>query len=314
MENPDDCASKLLTDTEWQVYYSHEHGNLVDLFYTPALSSSCKYQRVTGYFTANALAMASKGLLGLIRNQGTMQLIVGCTLGDAEIEQIDAGYKLRDVLATTMAAQLGLATDDETMREKIGWLSWMVAKDLLDVKLAVPKDENGHYVSGLGIYHAKAGIMTDTGGNQLVFTGSINETKAAWKNNWESFSVSCSWRGEWDAKRVDSTVDEFGNLWQGNAKSAKIVDFPEAVRDKLFQFMPKDDSFLNQPSAVKPICTPGNEVDQNPEIDEPSAVDSTDEVPDDLTLEERRQAAWQAIVDAPNKPDGEMVAVITSTV
>jgi SNF2 family DNA or RNA helicase len=330
-------APKLLTGTEWQAYYSHEDGNLVDLFFTPALTASCLYQRVTGYFSANVLAMASRGLLELLRNQGRMQLIVGCTLGTAEIEQIDAGYKLRDVLSTTMATQLGLAMDDETLRERIGWLSWMVAKNLLDVKLAVPKDEYGRYVPGLGLYHAKAGILTDSTGNRLVFTGSINETRAAWKHNWESFSVSCSWRGEWDAKRVGMAVEEFARLWNGQAKSAEVVDFPQAAREELFQFLPKDDSFLNPKETDQPACTrtctspkttpeaikipvpedkpalPASEQTATEIVPAPAAG-LVAEIIDEPTSEEKRRNVWETILHAPKQPDGALVAVRTSTV
>ena len=321
MEN---IVARKLRDKAWQAYYSHEDGNLLNLFFAPALASSCLYQRVTGYFSAKVLAMASRGLLALIRNQGRMQLIVGCTLNDAEIKQIDAGYKLREVLSTAMAEQLGLAMDDESMRERIGWLSWMVAKKLLDVKLAVPKDEQGRYVPGLGLYHAKAGILTDSAGDRLAFTGSINETEAAWKLNWESFTVSCSWRGEWDAKRVDMAVQDFEKLWNGQAKSAEVVDFPTAVRDKLFQFLPKDDTFLHPQGNDHPHSATK---DDNPECDredgaseavEPEAVEvqaeAEESLADELTSEEKRRKAWKAVIDAPKQENGALVAIRTSTV
>ena len=309
-------SPKKLKDSEWQAYYSHEDGNLVDLFFAPALASSCLYQRVTGYFSAKVLAMASRGLLELIRNQGRMQLIVGCTLNDAEIEQIDAGYKLREVLSTTMAEQLGFAMDDTSMRERIGWLSWMVAKNLLDVKLAVPKDKQGRYVPGLGLYHAKAGILTDTVGDRLVFTGSINETEAAWKLNWESFTVSCSWRGEWDAKRVDMAVEEFERLWNGQAKSAEVVDFPKAVREKLFQFLPKDDSFLypqveDQPPCKTKVAEPEPAEHENADAQEEK---EEDDLAGELTIEEKRRKVWKEIIDAPKQKSGVLVAIRTSTV
>ena len=49
--------------------------DLVRDFYIPTLQKSTVYQRRTGYFNSRALAMASRGLSGLLRNGGHMQLI-----------------------------------------------------------------------------------------------------------------------------------------------------------------------------------------------------------------------------------------------
>jgi len=70
----------LLTETKWKFRYSHEDGDLVERFYNPALACAVEYCRTTGYFTADALALAARGLAGPFPNEGRMRLIVGCTL------------------------------------------------------------------------------------------------------------------------------------------------------------------------------------------------------------------------------------------
>jgi hypothetical protein len=70
----------LLTETRWKFRYSHEDGDLVELFYNPALACAVEYCRTTGYFSADALALAARGLAGLFANEGRMRLVVGCTL------------------------------------------------------------------------------------------------------------------------------------------------------------------------------------------------------------------------------------------
>ena len=42
-------------------------------------------------------------------------------------------------------------------------------------------------------YHTKFGIFTDTNGDRLAFSGSINEPETAWTKNYESFLVVFSW-------------------------------------------------------------------------------------------------------------------------
>ena len=91
------------------------------------------------------------------------------------------------------------------------------------MKIAIPLDEHGEMRAGLGLYHAKAGVIEDDHGDKLVFKGSINETPAGWLNNCESFDVSCSWRGEWDELKVKKTEWEFAKLWSGKARSAARV-------------------------------------------------------------------------------------------
>lgn len=81
----------LLTDREWKTKYTPEDGDLVTLFYVPALECGVRYERTTGYFSASALAVAARGIEGLIRNNGRMRLIVGCTLDAPEVAAIERG-------------------------------------------------------------------------------------------------------------------------------------------------------------------------------------------------------------------------------
>ena len=70
----------LLSEFEWRTSYRHEDGDLIELFYNPALACAVQYDRMTGYFSADALALAARGIAALINNDGRMRLIVGCTL------------------------------------------------------------------------------------------------------------------------------------------------------------------------------------------------------------------------------------------
>jgi hypothetical protein len=85
----------LLTETKWKFRYSHEDGDLVERFYNPALKCAVEYCRTTGYFTADALALAARGLAGLFADEGRMRLVVGCTLNPDEQLAIEQGYDLR---------------------------------------------------------------------------------------------------------------------------------------------------------------------------------------------------------------------------
>ena len=85
----------MLRNRTWRLKYTPDDGNLVKLFYVPALEDAKRYDRLTGYFNARALALAARGIEGLVRNNGRMRLVVGCTLGSTEIEAIEKGEELR---------------------------------------------------------------------------------------------------------------------------------------------------------------------------------------------------------------------------
>ena len=115
----------------------------------------------------------------------------------------------------------------------------MIAQGHLDVKVAIP-------VGSSGIYHEKVGIITDEGGNRIAFSGSVNETAGGWLNNRESFKVHRSWR---EPEFVDYDVDAFDKFWDpaGNPKTIRVYEFPEAARQKLLDFLPKDDRASTSP-------------------------------------------------------------------
>ena len=60
----------LLCDREWKLKYTPDDGDLVAIFYIPALECATRYDRLTGYFRARALALAARGIEGLVRNSG----------------------------------------------------------------------------------------------------------------------------------------------------------------------------------------------------------------------------------------------------
>jgi SNF2 family DNA or RNA helicase len=235
-----------LTDREWRTSYRHEDGDLIELFYNPALACAVQYDRMTGYFSADALALASRGIAALIDNDGRMRLIVGCTLQQPERDAIGEGYDWRARLEAHLLAA-DWTPPDKAAGRGLEMLAWMVAQGHLDVKVAVPVDPDGRPAHAPGLYHEKVGILTDGEGNRLSFSGSINETAGGWVNNRESFHVHCGWFGGRETDHLEDEVDAFALLWEGRARSVKVFDFPEAAKRKLLEFLPSDDRFVSPP-------------------------------------------------------------------
>lgn len=293
----------LLTDYDWRTKYDPDEGTLIAQFYLTALASAQRYDRTTGYFSATALAIAARGIEGLVLNAGRMRMVVGCTLGQSEVDAIEQGQSLKDTVAG-MLLTMPLVGSSKGEKEALELLAWMVAKGHLEIKVAVPCDENRNPVTSRAIFHEKAGVMEDKTGNRLAFAGSINETAYGWLHNWESFHVFCDWDG--GTKHVDAEERSFAQLWADKSKRAKVLDVPAAVREDLLRFMPIDDQ---EPERLKRARAEG----PAPEVTDTEGTKPVPASPQ-AGVEETRTQVWNTIWGAPQWPGGERIAEATSAV
>ena len=228
----------MLGDRTWRLKYTPDDGDLVTLFYVPALEEAERYDRLTGYFNARALTLAARGIEGLVRNGGRMRLVVGCTLEPPEIEAIATGEQLRDLVERHLTT-LPLAPPDPASSEALELMAWMIGRGHLEVRVAVPCDANRKPIPADGIFHEKAGIIEDRGGDTIAWNGSLNETAAGWQHNWESINVYTSWGTE--PQRVTQEEANFARIWANQAHRVIVLDVPDAVRRNLMRFMPESD-------------------------------------------------------------------------
>jgi superfamily II DNA or RNA helicase len=301
----------LLRDTAWRLKYTPDDGDLVRLFYVPALRSATRYDRLTGYFSARALALAARGVEGLIVNNGRMRLIVGCTLGEEEVAAIERGESLRDAVERTLIKMPILSADPRTI-DALELVAWMVANGFLDVKLAVPCDLDRRPVRDDSIFHEKTGIIEDKTGDRLAFNGSINETEFGWTRNWESFNAFTSWN---DGPRVDGEEASFAKLWADRALRAITLDVPAALREQLLTFLPDPEKLPKRlaehdddQSALSSDRKSSRGTDPK---DEPIAAAPVPSV----SVDEERQAIWEKIANAAvQSVGGDRVGEATSAV
>ena len=266
----------VLSDHTWQFKYTPEVGDLIRVFYIPALEDAQRYDRLTGYFNAGALALAARGIEGLVRNDGRMRLIVGCTLGTKEIGAITQGEALRKQVERHLL-DLPLAPVDSAAVDALELLAWMVAHGHLDVKVAVPCNKNRQPADDTAIFHEKAGIIEDRAGHKIAWTGSLNETAAGWQGNWESIQVFTSWGPE--PGRVTNEEQSFERLWSDRSPKAIVLEIPEAVRQDLLRFLPDE----GLPSRLRPKPPP------KPQPPWPT---------------NRAQLVWAFVRNAPTLPNG----------
>ncbi|MBI2853098.1 MAG: DEAD/DEAH box helicase family protein [Chloroflexi bacterium] len=295
-----------LQDLPWKIKYDSDAGSLVKDFYVPALECAVRYDRTTGYFSAAALTLASLGVEGLVGNGGRMRLLVGCTLGEAEVKAIEKGQALRDTVAARILGN-PLRPADHYQTDALELLAWMIAKGYLEVKVAIPcTAERKPYVSDSSIFHEKAGILEDKVGNRVAFSGSVNETTSGWTTNWESFHVFLDWDS--GKAHVDAEEESFARLWADKAQRALVIDVLQAVHEDLLRFLPQQDTtprrlretrasyFVNQPTAPEELAPPPTQ-------------------PAPMPNDELRKLVWGIIRYAPQLPGGgERIGEATANV
>ena len=295
----------MLADRAWKLKYTPDDGDLVELFYVPVLEDAERYDRLTGYFNAGALALAARGIEGLVRNAGRMRLVVGCTLEPSEIEAIERGEALRDLVEQRLAS-LPLAPPDPASSEALELLAWMIARGHLEVKVAVPCDPDGRPIPSDGIFHEKAGIVADRTGDRLAWNGSLNETAAGWRRNWESINVYTSWGPE--PGRVDDEEAGFARIWANRAKRVIVLDVPEAARRDLMRFMPESDTparlKASDAAPGKPVLPVPEDAALPPMEPEPSPAETPEQLPVSPPAGDLRSRVWAFIARAPSLPGG----------
>ena len=209
--------------------YKTNKNDIVREFYIPILKQSVLYKRAVGFFSSTALVELSKGIAGLIRNGGKIKFIVSPLLSEEDIDAIQRGYEARVIIEHALLREI---TEPKTTsdRERLNWLATLIASGAMEIKVAFTPPNKI-----TGMYHEKIGLIYDTTGNMVAFTGSMNETINAFHNNYESIVVFNSLVEE-DKQRVRDLEHDFDSLWEDRENNVSVIDFQKVVRDKLVSY------------------------------------------------------------------------------
>ena len=213
--------------------------DIIEDYYVPVLGASVHYDRIAGCFAASSMAVAARGLSEFIQNGGKMRLITSPRLNSDDLEVV---RKIAENSEDLSLRDFGIDTDNlETEFEKnhVKALGWMLSSGLLEMKLAIVFNEDGticdnETISEKGLFHQKVGILRDKDGNELSFSGSINETAAAWVNNDEEFKVFKDWTDSHDYYVRDKI--RFDEIWNGDRKNVKVFNLPNAVKSDIVRY------------------------------------------------------------------------------
>lgn len=216
-----------LSDLHIAKEYRNLKCDVINDFYIPILNNAVMYKRAVGFFNSAALYEMAIGLKHLVERQGKMELIVSPRLTEEDIQSINLGYKTREEVIERALLRDFDEPKSKTEFRKLNLLANLIAEGVLDIKVAFKINANS-----AGIFHEKIGIVIDSEGNKVAFTGSMNETYSGLLQNYESIDVFCGWRDE-DYDRVNIKENAFDNLWDNLDTAMEVIPFPKIAVERL---------------------------------------------------------------------------------
>lgn len=256
----------------------NEYRSLIDDvvkdFYVPLLGEAVLYQRAVGFFSSSALTMISKGIEGLVQNGGKIQIIASPKLLVSDIEEIRKGYELRKVIENALIRELEVP-NEHIESERLSLIASLVADGVLDIKIAFLTTKNE-----IAMYHEKMGLITDSDGNTVAFSGSMNESENAFKENYESFDTFCSWTN--DFERVFQKQMAFKAIWEDYEPGVETLEFPVAVKKRLYEYNP-DFRKINGTAR-------GDKLEEKNSVEEKGAI----YLPDDFKIRDYQRKAIES--------------------
>lgn len=221
-----------IKDLDLQPVYDTEES--IINFYNQVLPKAKIYKRVSAYIDSSSFSYISKGLKEFIKGDGYMQLVISPDqISPKTYEDIKSGYKER----VNRGIKKALRYTEMLENSDLPLFAFLISIGRLDIKVAIKE---------YGILHEKFGIIIDHDNNELLFSGSNNETSAALVKNQESFEVTTSWLASpFDVKKIAIRKENFESYWNNTKKNFIVLDIPDAIKNDLLKIVnqhgiPKD--------------------------------------------------------------------------
>lgn len=220
---------------EFKASYNKADNNIAEEFYLPCMSSSVKYDRISGFFSSTIYIIAWKALKEFVQNGGKMRLVCSPYISDPDEAALSQGYSARNnqLLADSIKEEVEALFQSPALFAPAKLLAYLVAEGIIDVKIAVPGEHSD--ADARRMFHDKVGVFTDSLNHSVGFRGSMNETFKGLSSdgNIESIDVFPNWVDTRDKTRVENAQGFFDRLWQNLVNDVVVYPFPAAIKEVL---------------------------------------------------------------------------------
>lgn len=216
-----------LRDIDILPAYSTDDGkDLLDTFYNPVLECAVKYDRVTGFFSPKVFAIAARGFRKCVENNCKIRIITSVCVEDETWDAINESTRLSNISKCLDDYNLD-SVHDELDYNYLQLFMYLYSTGMLEMKVAAVREGNG-------IFHEKIGIITDSSGDSISFSGSNNETASGWINNIEEFKVFKDWE---PVQATYCSIDKkkFETYWDDENNRFKVLSLDRAESEGLIR-------------------------------------------------------------------------------
>ncbi len=204
-----------------QDYRSSSH-RLGSDFFGLLLPMSSAYDRAVAYFSSSVFLSSYEAFGAFFGAGRQMRLVCSPTLEPRDVDGFVQGIIERPRVLKDRRSPEELIRS----KDRVALVAGLVARGLLAVKIAVgPSDSEPR------LYHEKIGLFRDEEGRLLAFSGSANESNAAWSENFERVDVYASWGDQRESHRTRRLRMQFDQLWKNETPGLTVLDLVDAVRE-----------------------------------------------------------------------------------
>lgn len=201
-------------------YRSGDSDAIPKQFYNEILPDTKRYCRAVGFFSSTCFLEISYGIIGLVKNDGRMQLVTSPKLNEDDVVAIQKGYEARESVYLKALRRGMTLPQNIDEKNRLNVLANLIEQGVLEIKIAVTNRPE------ISMYHEKIGLFVDENDNKIAISGSMNESETAMSENFESFQVFCNWI-DGDKERVNFCERDFESLWNNEEEKLEVYDFPE---------------------------------------------------------------------------------------
>lgn len=209
-----------------RVYKTLGEKQLNKEFVNPVLNYTKVYKRGTAYFSSFVLESLLSGLEALYLNGGRVQLVISPQVSKEDYEVIKNATNKTDEIGKYLDKKIDQALF-ELSDDYFQLFYEMLLCGFIEIKFAITYTK--------GIYHDKLAIFEDFEGNKLSFSGSANETRSAYEENYERVFVFNNWDSSKDFHLENEK--EFDELWGESNSDLIVYNASKAIKEKIFVFV-----------------------------------------------------------------------------
>jgi len=184
--------------------YSSRLHRLDEAFLNKKLLQAKQYDRIAGYFCSSILEVAGESIESV---SGTVRVICNSGLSPEDVKVAVEAQRLKQEWCDFVPEEKYASLESSA---RLSRLYRLLKSGKLEVRV-IPDEV-------YGLMHGKAGVITYEDGTKTSFLGSINETKSAFKLNYEMI-----WEDD-DSESVQWVQSEFDFFWN-NKYAVKLCDF-----------------------------------------------------------------------------------------